>query len=241
MHSLISCTYCNQALNHKDVWGVEVWSPHILTFSIRLSSSGHDHFIPRARTPGTHWIEGWVGPGAGLNAVTKIKIPVSFQAFTGVSIFCDVKQFSLVNVYQCFGRMNCVCLQSKGVSWTVSQASSKQSIPSILLAWLTVWLWHVWQPIIWNVKIAVTLCNLTFSHLILCIQNFNVVFCGCVLFLDPYSCSLTNQILEAICSTIFWTLCKSMNMRFLCWGTYQDHSNHSEYRQMCSHVSLMLL
>jgi len=26
------------------------------------------HFTPRERTPGTHWIRGWVGPGACLDA-----------------------------------------------------------------------------------------------------------------------------------------------------------------------------
>jgi hypothetical protein len=30
---------------------------------------------PRERTPGTHWIGGWVGPRAVLNAVVKRKIP----------------------------------------------------------------------------------------------------------------------------------------------------------------------
>jgi hypothetical protein len=32
-------------------------------------------FIPRERDPGTHWIEGWVGPRAVLDAVMKRKIP----------------------------------------------------------------------------------------------------------------------------------------------------------------------
>jgi hypothetical protein len=30
---------------------------------------------PRERAPGTHWIGGWVGPRAGLDAVVKRKIP----------------------------------------------------------------------------------------------------------------------------------------------------------------------
>jgi hypothetical protein len=29
------------------------------------------HFTPSERTPGTHWIGGWVGPRAGLDAVAK--------------------------------------------------------------------------------------------------------------------------------------------------------------------------
>jgi hypothetical protein len=129
---------------------VEIWLPHILNFSIRWSASGHDCFIPRERTPGTHWIEGWVSPRAGRNAVTKIKIPVRFQAFTVVTIFCDVKQRGLVNIHQRFIRMNYTHLQNKRGSWTAS------SILCLLPAWLTLWLWYVWQPIILKVKPTVT-------------------------------------------------------------------------------------
>jgi hypothetical protein len=32
-------------------------------------------FTPREKTPGTHWIGGWVGPRAVLDAVVKRKIP----------------------------------------------------------------------------------------------------------------------------------------------------------------------
>jgi hypothetical protein len=32
-------------------------------------------FTPRERAPGTHWIGGWLGPRAGLDIVTKRKIP----------------------------------------------------------------------------------------------------------------------------------------------------------------------
>jgi hypothetical protein len=31
---------------------------------------------PRERAPGTHWIGGWSGPRAGLDAVSKRKIPI---------------------------------------------------------------------------------------------------------------------------------------------------------------------
>jgi hypothetical protein len=33
------------------------------------------HFTSRERTPGTHWIGGWVGPTAVLDAVLKRRIP----------------------------------------------------------------------------------------------------------------------------------------------------------------------
>jgi hypothetical protein len=32
------------------------------------------HFTSRERAPGTHWIRGWVGPRAGLDAVGQRKI-----------------------------------------------------------------------------------------------------------------------------------------------------------------------
>jgi len=31
-------------------------------------------FIPRERSPGSHWIGGWVSPRAGLDAVVQRKI-----------------------------------------------------------------------------------------------------------------------------------------------------------------------
>jgi len=31
--------------------------------------------LPREKAPGTHWIGGWVGHGADLDAVVKTKIP----------------------------------------------------------------------------------------------------------------------------------------------------------------------
>jgi hypothetical protein len=43
--------------------------------------SAPDCFIPRKRPPGTHWIGGWVGSTAGLDAVVKRKIPSPFLGF----------------------------------------------------------------------------------------------------------------------------------------------------------------
>jgi hypothetical protein len=39
------------------------------------STSCPGRFTPRERAPGIHWIGGWVGPGVGLDAVGKGKIP----------------------------------------------------------------------------------------------------------------------------------------------------------------------
>jgi hypothetical protein len=43
-------------------WGSEGIAPRILHLG---------RFNPRERAPGTHWIGGWVGPRAGLNAVVS--------------------------------------------------------------------------------------------------------------------------------------------------------------------------
>jgi hypothetical protein len=38
------------------------------------SASRSGRFTPGERTPGTHWIGGWVGPRAGLDTVEKRKL-----------------------------------------------------------------------------------------------------------------------------------------------------------------------
>jgi hypothetical protein len=50
---------------------------HSLTSSLdgaEWSASRPDRFTSRERAPGTHWIGGWVGPRAVLDAVVKRKI-----------------------------------------------------------------------------------------------------------------------------------------------------------------------
>jgi hypothetical protein len=39
------------------------------------SASRPGRFTPSEIDPGTHWIGGWMGPRAGLDAVVKRKIP----------------------------------------------------------------------------------------------------------------------------------------------------------------------
>jgi hypothetical protein len=53
-------------------------STHSLTSALdggEWSDSRTGRFTPRERAPGTHWIGGWVGPRAVLDAVVKRKIP----------------------------------------------------------------------------------------------------------------------------------------------------------------------
>jgi hypothetical protein len=62
----------------KAYLGVEVYLHTFLTSALDRSewpASRPGHFTPRERVPGTHWIGGWVGPRAVLEAVVKRKIP----------------------------------------------------------------------------------------------------------------------------------------------------------------------
>jgi hypothetical protein len=52
-------------------------TPPFLTSAVdegEWSDSRPGRFTPEERTPGSHWIGGWVGPKAGLGAVEKRKI-----------------------------------------------------------------------------------------------------------------------------------------------------------------------
>jgi len=64
--------------HHEDVqWNVGITS-RILNVGIRwrwVVSFTPRPLYPAGRTPGTHRIQGWVGPSAGLDAVAKRKIP----------------------------------------------------------------------------------------------------------------------------------------------------------------------
>jgi hypothetical protein len=51
---------------------------HSLTSALdegEWSTSCPGRFTPKKRAPGTNWIRGWAGPRAGVDAVSKIKIP----------------------------------------------------------------------------------------------------------------------------------------------------------------------
>jgi hypothetical protein len=69
-------------LSHYTPWrhmgGEEVWLLLILNLSTRwgwvVSVTPQSRFTPGERTPGTHWIEGWVGPRTGLDAGARRKI-----------------------------------------------------------------------------------------------------------------------------------------------------------------------
>jgi hypothetical protein len=60
------------------LYGCETWSLTLRDEDrLRVFESSVLIFGPKReeRAPGTHWIGGWVGPRAGLDAVMKRKIP----------------------------------------------------------------------------------------------------------------------------------------------------------------------
>jgi hypothetical protein len=69
----------HRAPHHEGVWGSGGIAPtHSLTLSLdggEWSALRPGCFIPKEKAPGTHWIGGWVGPRAVLDAVVKRKIP----------------------------------------------------------------------------------------------------------------------------------------------------------------------
>jgi hypothetical protein len=67
----------NWALRHDGVLGNGGISTNYLTSALdggELSASRRGSFTPKERAHGTHWIGGWVGPRAGLDAVVNSKI-----------------------------------------------------------------------------------------------------------------------------------------------------------------------
>jgi hypothetical protein len=62
----------------KEYWEWRYSSMHSLTSALdggEWSASRLGRFTPKERAPRTHWIGGWVGPRAGLDAVVKRNIP----------------------------------------------------------------------------------------------------------------------------------------------------------------------
>jgi hypothetical protein len=62
----------------KTYWGVEVYLHAFLTSALdggEWSALCSCRFTPRERAPGTHWIGGWAGPRAGLDAAVREKFP----------------------------------------------------------------------------------------------------------------------------------------------------------------------
>jgi hypothetical protein len=62
----------------KAYWGSEGITPHSLTLALdgcECSASCPVRFTSRERAPGIHCIGGWVGLRAGLDEVSKRKIP----------------------------------------------------------------------------------------------------------------------------------------------------------------------
>jgi hypothetical protein len=68
----------------KAYWEWRYSSTHSLTSALdegEWSDSSSHRFTPRERTPITHWIGGWVGLRAVLDAVVKRKKVIRRQGF----------------------------------------------------------------------------------------------------------------------------------------------------------------
>jgi hypothetical protein len=68
----------NEAPRHEGVLGWRYSCTHYLTSALdggEWSALRPCRFTPTERAPGTHWIGGWVGPRAVLDAVVKRKTP----------------------------------------------------------------------------------------------------------------------------------------------------------------------
>jgi len=77
----------------KAYWGVEVYPHAFLTSALdggEWSASRRGRFTPMDRTPGTHWIGGWVGPGAVLDMVSKGKILSPRQESNPAQIYINL-------------------------------------------------------------------------------------------------------------------------------------------------------
>jgi hypothetical protein len=82
---LVTCTLLTKHHAMKAYLGVEVYLHAFLISALdgnNRSASRTGRFIPRERAPVTHWIGGWVGPRAGLDAVVKRKITSLFRELT---------------------------------------------------------------------------------------------------------------------------------------------------------------
>jgi hypothetical protein len=61
----------------KKYGGVEIYTALFSSLALdgcEWSASRPGRLTPGEKAPGTHWIEGWVGPEGGLDSAEKIKI-----------------------------------------------------------------------------------------------------------------------------------------------------------------------
>jgi hypothetical protein len=84
----------------KAYWGNGGISSRILDLGTRWrwSASRPGRYTPRERVPGTHWIGGWVGPRAILDAVVKRRFIANRRVYRKLSGLADwsenCKQYS---------------------------------------------------------------------------------------------------------------------------------------------------
>jgi hypothetical protein len=73
----VSLCFINYAICHEDILDSGSIAPPFLTSALHRGEQSASHpgcFIPKERGPGSHWIEGCVGPGANLDIMEKRKV-----------------------------------------------------------------------------------------------------------------------------------------------------------------------
>jgi hypothetical protein len=78
----------------RHIGGVEVQLHTFLTSALDGGEWPASHpscFTPRERAPGTHWIEGWVGPRASLGTMVNVKIASPAKTQTPDHIECNFR------------------------------------------------------------------------------------------------------------------------------------------------------
>jgi hypothetical protein len=76
--NLSLCFFLTEHYAMKAYWGSGSIAPHILDLGTswrHVVSFMPQPLYPRERTPGMHWIGGWVGPRAGTDVRVRRKIP----------------------------------------------------------------------------------------------------------------------------------------------------------------------
>jgi len=83
----------NQAARHEDVLGEWRYSSmHSMISALdggERSASRPDRLTPKERAPGTHWIGGWVGPGATFQKLFQSSTNSLISDLTLLRLLCN--------------------------------------------------------------------------------------------------------------------------------------------------------
>jgi hypothetical protein len=101
------------------------------------SASRTSRLTPGKRTPGTHWVGGWVGPRAGLDTVSDTRTPIPARNRTPIVQPVAIPT-ELPLIVIAFSGRDHKCIQSfgwedKGVDgWVIYQCGSSENEAEVL-------------------------------------------------------------------------------------------------------------